>query len=76
MSRPKGTWYYGTYEIVLLSLGLAGGKTLYLDYPQLVWEFQRTGNLRTNQHERETMGSPKGGDPHGDRVPVVAKCPG
>jgi len=34
------------------------------------------GYLKTNQRWHETMGSPKRGDPHGDRAVVVLKCLG
>lgn len=37
---------------------------------------QRKGSLKADRRRRETMGSPKRGDPHGDRAAIVLKCLG
>ena len=49
------------------------GEDTLLRLPEMIGEPNERGILKTDRRRRETMGSPKRGDPQGDRVPVVLK---
>jgi len=48
-----------------------GWKLPSCDYPQMVRGSQRTGGLKTDQRQRETMGLPTRREPQGNRALVV-----